>query len=292
MTNRLAGKKAQAICERRVRQLAAAGVELPPECVALQQRLDAFQRAVGTPMRDRLVRALVDNDNSADLPLLGALAQAEASPNPDVRDAIRGAAQWHIRQAYSDHAEAIYQQVATLFDDAAQTLTDAVSVYNPETAAELVANVKTKDQHRRAWADAQTAARKLDALLPALHAAATLASSEDQFGGVHSTGERIFGDEYVDDEVILLPLGADAKGLKRAAVWRAWDCEAIARHAQTSDQGFSVDVPTPTRTGRWGALIAIGCRVRACPLNELAPYRRPVGPAQTRGNGPDHNHSS
>jgi hypothetical protein len=244
VTNRLPSRKAQQIFEQRVRAITAAGVEMPQECVSLQQRLDAFQRAVGTPMRDRLVRALVDNDNSADLPLLGALAQAEASPHSDVRDAVRGAAQWHIRQAYSDHARRIYEEVAALFDDASKTLTDAVNTYDAETPSELV--VAATDQQRRAWMDAQTAARKLTALLPALHAAASLACADDEIGGgVHSTGEKIRGDEAVNEEVVLLPLSVDAQGLDRAAVWRAWDADATARQDQVRrDQGFIVAVPT------------------------------------------------
>lgn len=274
MTNRLPSRKAQQIFEQRVRAITAAGVEMPQECVSLQQRLDAFQRAVGTPMRDRLVRALVDNDNSADLPLLGALAQAEASPHSDVRDAVRGAAQWHIRQAYSDHARRIYEEVAALFDDASKTLTDAVNTYDAETPSELV--VAATDQQRRAWMDAQTAARKLTALLPALHAAASLACADDEIGGgVHSTGEKIRGDEAVNEEVVLLPLSVDAQGLDRAAVWRAWDADATARQDQVRrDQGFTVAVPTSSRTGRWGPLLRLGARLRACPLNELLPYPR------------------
>jgi hypothetical protein len=78
--SQLLDKKAQNLFEQRVRLVTAAGVQLPDECVALQKRLKDFQRDGGTPMRDKLVAALVDDD-TAELPLLWALALAESSPN-------------------------------------------------------------------------------------------------------------------------------------------------------------------------------------------------------------------
>ncbi len=54
----------------------------------------------------------------------------------------------------------------------------------------------------------------------------------------------------------LLPLLVDAAGLYVRRVWEAWDT-------------------TGTRTRRWFALVAVTATIRAGPLEDYEPYRRP-----------------
>ena len=70
---------------------------------------------------------------------------------------------------------------------------------------------------------------------------------------------------------MLLPLVIDPAGLHRRRVWEAWKSEG--------------------RTGRWGALLGVGARIRAADLGNIEPYRTPkpfvrkVFPTGERGIG-------
>jgi len=75
-------------------------------------------------------------------------------------------------------------------------------------------------------------------LLPALAAAASLA------------GRNTDRDEH------LIALSVDATNCHRRRVWECWQTEG-------------------TRTGRWGALLALGATIRAAGLEGLEPYARP-----------------
>jgi hypothetical protein len=96
----------------------------------------------------------------------------------------------------------------------------------------------------------------LTSLLPALQAAAVLAGVEAG-RAVNPDGSPAYGgDVEVNARDLQLPLSVDTTGVHRRRVWEAWDVEQRSAEAEAKyQQGFSVNVPPPTRTSRWGALL-------------------------------------
>lgn len=250
--------------DTRLRHITTAGVDLPAEVTELRARLKDFQRRDGGhAMRDRFADALIGADPEADIDLLWACALAEVAVTPallaELRDAVHLRMHRAIRAAYAPHAVTIYESVAAKFDAAATRLTAAVAVVDVEApAADLIDGT---DKQRKAWKDAAVATAELNRLLVGLKAAAVLA-------------------EVCDDTADnLLPLTVHTGELHRRDIWAAWELdehEAAAAKAARSDTAFTVprDV-TVSRTGRWGALLRLGAKVRACPPDSFAPYRRP-----------------
>lgn len=246
--------------EQRLRQVAAV-VDLPADLAALRDRAKAFNRAPGTPMLDRLTRALIDGDTKADLDLIWACALAEiagAGAHNDTREAIRAAMNRELRDRYAPHAISIYQSVAALFDAAATKLTASAAAVDIEAHPEAV--LGARDTARRAYLDAPALAAELTRLLPALKSAAVLAE---------------VCDDNADHD---LALAVDPAELPRRDVWTAWDTEATEAAAERRAAGGSPFTTTPvtrSRCGRWGALLAAGCTLRACPPEAFTAYHRP-----------------
>lgn len=223
-----------------IRRLADAGITPPAEWQKLANRWSAFREHSGDTARAKLTNAIVEG-SKADIDVLYALAIAETLSNPTakaaVRNGIEAAVLRRMRDLYAPHAEANYTQVADLFDSAATKLTDAAELVDVEAAADTI--VTASDQVRTAWSDALLAARELDAAVPLLVAAASLA------------GQNVTGAEA------LLSLTFNPGAAKRRLVWQAHDAE-------------------PGRCGRWSAMLAAGCTIRANRnLTEVEPYRRP-----------------
>jgi hypothetical protein len=190
----------------------------------------------------RMTDAVIGGDPDADIPLLKALAAAEA-----MDPATGGKAVAHLgdrvlhrlREIYA--AGANYAKVAALFDDAAQHFCDVANIVDIESDAASM--IDKPDKVRRAYLDAESFANALTKLVPPLCAAATLATGID----IHPS-----------DQLAVLPLVADTSGHKRRAVWDAFDT-------------------TGGRCGHWGALHRANITIRAADLDTYQkPYRRPL----------------
>lgn len=222
-----------------VRAVADAGVEPPEQWTALHARFTAFTETPGGAV-DRLAAAIVDGDPADDL-RIDALVEAVAAAQPQVAasvvNVVRTAVTDRLRTIYADAAVENYSAVAAKFNTLAAKLTAAVDIVDLE--AEAAGMVTANSKARTAWSEAPGIAAELDALLPALAAAATLAGAPTAHG-----------------PLLTLPLVCDTTGHHRRRAWDAW--------AATG------------RTGRWSALITEGIVVRAHPNPvEVQPYRRP-----------------
>ncbi len=217
--------------------IASAGIPAPEPWTALRQRHIDYL-ALESPVRQQLIAAIVE-PTDADLNVLNALALAEIA-NPKSLAAIHTSVSAAVRHRhvaqYSKVAAANYLTLAARFDGIAEKFTAAVAVVNPESDPAGMVTADAKS--RTAWSEAALLGNDLDSLIPALLAAATLAGTT-----VHPRDG-------------LLPLTVDPTGLHVRRVWESW-------------------VKQDGRTGRWGALAAMGARLRACRLDEFQPYPEP-----------------
>jgi hypothetical protein len=181
----------------------------------------------------------VEPKTTEDAAVLRALALAElASPqhNAEVDNSVKDAVRRRLTDLYRPVAKANYAKLAGMFDTAAKRFTECVAVIDPETAADVV--VTGSEEQRAAWSTAPVIGADLDAALPVLSAAAALAGL-----ALHPVND-------------VLPLSVDPDGLHRRRVWEAW----------SKQDG---------RTRRWGALVALGAKLRAVDLERFEPYRQP-----------------
>ena len=123
---------------------------------------------------------------------------------------------------------------------------DAAGAADPESDPAQM--VSASDRARKSWLAAESHAHGLTRLLPALAAAAALCGVKD-----------------IDRDTVLLPLAVDDAGKHRRKVWPAWN-------------------HTGGRSGRWGALVGLGCVIRP-PTS--TPSRITVRPAATRADAED-----
>jgi hypothetical protein len=149
---------------------------------------------------------------------------------------VRAAVLPKLIQLYSEAAADSYGKVAAAFDAAATKFAAAAKQCDPEASSDAI--VGQPDSVRQGWLDSAKHAAELNRIMPVLQDAAELA-------GV-----------YTGDDTALLPLLVDTAGLHRRRVWESW---------RNSGE----------RCGRWGALAALGARIRACPLKGFEPYRTP-----------------
>jgi hypothetical protein len=227
----------------------AAIAEPPKAWTALRKRWDLFTDFHARPIQEQLVAAVVEGDG--DLAMLRAFAAAEAaSSRGDVVIAVRGETYSRLIELYSEVADTNYAKVGKEFDATATEFTAAAKQCDPEAAGDAI--VGQPHPVRTAWLDVAKHAAELDRMVPVLCAAAELA-------GISTTGDTM-----------LLPLLIDPTGWHRRRTWEAWKA-------------------TGERTGHWGALVALGARIRACPLDEFEPYRepRPLVRKQFPRGGPD-----
>lgn len=258
----LESRELQRRFERRLNRIAAAGIELPADFIQLQTRLKAFFNTAGTPVKDRIITAIIDGDKNADLPLLRAVALAESIRDNQLRkdfaDDIAAGVHTKLRALYNQHGRTNYATLAAKFDEHAQAFTAAAQQVDIEAPADVVVQMVGADLD--AWRSALHHAQAMTNLLPALAAAATLCD---------------IGDDNNKDEQ--LSLVVDTEGHDRQALWAAWDTDETERLARAREEAgdiFSRPTVPHTRTGRWGALIRLGARIRAVKLEDFESYPR------------------
>ena len=224
-----------------VQRLDHAGIAPPKLWTELHARYEAFAEMTPGGCGERLVDAVLSGKQTADMPALYALAIAEAEVHPTgiaaVRNRVRDATLAQLRGAYASAAATNVTKAGAAFNAAATTFAAAHDAVGVESDAEEV--LHGDEQARQAWADAPVLARELDQLLDVLVLAGSLA-------GHHISTDAQFS------------LVVDATGVPRRTAWQAWDAEG-------------------GRCGRWSALLATGCQLRAHPdLDTFAPDPRPA----------------
>jgi hypothetical protein len=232
----------------------AAGVPAPARWIELSDRLDAYM-ALDNTAADALAAAVVNPSKTTDLPLLRAIALAEVNAGPQqlaqLNQAVVAQVEAGMLTAWAEVARDAYNTVAGRFNGAAADFHAAAQAVDVE--ADAATMVAADDTTRQGWLNAAVAAAKLTGLTTPLLAAAQL------------TGLRIdLADERIAqawwqapiDDAARFALTVDAGELHRRRAWEAFDTEG-------------------GRTGRWGALVAAGARIRAAALEDYAPYRRP-----------------
>jgi hypothetical protein len=174
-----------------------------------------------------------------------ALAETAATVFPPVSAQVEahvaGMVEAELRRLYGGHAKDNYGKAKARFDAVAADFVAAAQTVDIEAPAADV--VGWDDAQRAAWTAAATLATQIDAELPILTTAASLAGVKD-----------------VDTDPVVLALCIDTSGAaadRRRPLWAAWD-DATGR-----------------RCGRWSALHAAGLTIRACDLGAFAAYRRP-----------------
>lgn len=165
--------------------------------------------------------------------------------NYDTRNRLAQDVRNELLRLYATVASTNYETVRQQWQKLADEFTALSSKVDTNAAAETI--LHSSAEARTAWEYAPAHARDLSTGANVLLLAARLAGVKPAKGKV--------------DE-LLVGLTVDANGLKRRAVWAAWDDK---EH----------------RCGRWGALLAAGARLRAVPLGQAESYRRPK-PIETR----------
>jgi len=233
---------------RLVKAVTAGGVGPPQAWTELYERFTAFLSDKGDAA-ERLTQAVIAGDTDAiaslrPLALAEAITEGQPQTAARVNNAVRSAIFEQLRTLYAQQAEATYSALADQFDTVAKKFTAAADLVDPGAEAEAILTAPAKT--RNAWTEAPVLAARLDELVPALHAAATLC------GTVTAKGP----------DALLLPLTVDVTGQHRRHIWAA--------------------VNSTGRAGRWGTIVALGATIRAHrdPAS-VEPYRQPR-PFETR----------
>ncbi len=271
-------RSAHANFEKRLRTITAAGVKMPDNIVALRERLDGFRATMGAnACRERLAKAVIDGDKTADTALLWAAALAEATMDDAVRQntegAITAAVNAEIRARYVEHARGAWAELAAVFNSNAAAFTKAATTVDVEQPADLIVGQPKPIQD--SWTNAKTHALRMTSLLPALSAAASLAgvcNDKGDRGATHLTAEVTVGPD------VGLALTVETTRHDREQLWAAWDIEETERIATTRSNGadgFSRPHIEPSRCGRWGALHRLGATIHAIDnLDDYHDYSR------------------
>lgn len=209
--------------------------------------------ANSNPTQQDLEARVFEAISSGDAALVEAAVLAATVAKLDrsqIRERAARAVLLALRTGYAATAGANYATVAKGYDEAADRLTACASAVNIETPAEAMVSLSTKE--REAWVAAAVTAAGLDTLLAAFVNAANL-------GGVQTadrSGATLNG--------ALIALCCDPGAAHRRRVYEAWASSG--------------------RCGRWAALIALGCKLKAASLDGFAPYAecRPLEIRQVR----------
>lgn len=235
-----------------VQTLDAAGISPPAEWRALRDRYSEFVE-LGSAAMDRLTQQIVNpSGGGVDLVALRANALAEqagaAEHSAEVNERVRSAVLQKLQELYAPAAQRNYRNAAARYDDAAKRFTDLAKAIDVE--ADAGALLSADGRQRQAWFDAPAAAAGLEeALRPVLTAAALCGLRPD-------VGYLTAATDVATTE-IQIALAADPGRAHRRKVWLAW-------------------LKTDGRTGRWGALAALGVKLRAAgDPTRVDPYRRP-----------------
>jgi len=238
---------------RLVATITDAGVTPPTRWTELNDRLNDFLALENTAAH-RLADAVVEPKRNTDLAMLRVMALAEESAGPErvarIHRVVVGAVEEQMNAAYSDAAMDVYRTVAAQFDAAADGFTAAATACDPEAPATDL--VSAPEDQRQAWLTAELDAVRLDAALPVLIAATQLANTRIEAPTRLAPGWW----RAQPADAALIALCVDTSGLHRRRIWEAW------QH-------------TGGRTKRWGALVALGARIRAHSLDTFEFYREP-----------------
>jgi hypothetical protein len=147
----------------------------PAEWDSLVRRLRDFRAQGSTPMRDKLIDAILRGGaDEARIAELRALAESEAAPiNPTLMQIVQGAVQAELFAIYEPIALDAYTAVAEAFDERAAKFAAAAAKVDVELDSEAVVGLPAAA--RTGWIDAVGHAGALDELLVLLVAAAELA---------------------------------------------------------------------------------------------------------------------
>ena len=226
-----------------------ANIPVPSEWLAVQRRYTDFIELPDTGV-DRLAAAVVSGDG--DIAALRALALTEESARGTADSAIvervQSAVLDEMLAAYGKVAQGNYRLAAAKYENAAKKFCAAADHIDPEVNSDVL--VTATSAARSAWMDAPALAADLEENYRILCAAASLAGADPDVCviGVNTP---------VDLAEVQIGLGCDPGKTHRRKVWAAF-------------------VKTGGRTGRWGALAALGVKLRAASDPATAHYSRPV----------------
>lgn len=197
---------------------------------------------------EALAAAVIGDAPAAELDTLTGLALVHVSSttisSAKVSNEVAAHVLRHLRDEVQKTAPANYRTVAKKFDEAAARFVSVLSKTDPRITTEALVT-RTKAE-REAWLELDEASTSLDTILPALHAAASLA------GYSHPDSSK--------SNLIALSLKTD--GVHRRVLWEAWD-------------------ELNVRGGRWTSVTEAGASIAAHAPSDITPYREPA-PLETK----------
>jgi len=234
----------------RTQILAKAGFAPPDEHRAIAERLAAFT-ALGTPVTNRLIDAVVSGEGDIETLRAGALAEWDGNAlrlNEIVSNGVAAAQGRIVREVAGE----TYTAVQKRFNEAATAFAKASAVIDPEASPEEVISLGDLKK-QGAWQEAAKLADELSGLLVPLLAAGANA------GLVHPGGAdtAASGSQSWQTKSMVLGLVADVTGVEN--IRHAWDA-----------------IDGSGRTGAWGALLRVGAKIAAKDLDAYEPLRRPA----------------
>lgn len=237
-----------------VNVLASNGISPPEAWADLRNRHAAFME-LGNTLADRLAAELI-TPSGADLPTLrnaaivDELATAEADAR--VNSLVQAAVLDRLRELYEPAALVNYKLAASRYDDLARRFIMCAKAIDVEAGASE-ALVKADNRQRQAWFDAAEIAPELEEALRVLCAAAALAGAPGDTAFLNKSTD-VATTEYQ------ISIATDPGKAHRRQTWLAW-------------------TKTDGRTGRWGALAALGVKIQAADRpDRVRPYKRPAAP--------------
>jgi hypothetical protein len=238
-----------------VAAVTAAGVQPPARWRELDAALTTYTASEFTAAQ-RLADQIVRPVKSVDVAALRAMAIAEALATPGALATVQGAVVSALHaamlEAWAVCADNAYRQIADQFNAAADLFVAAAQTADPDAAAaEMVA---ADEPVRQSWLTCAVQSARLDELVLPLCYSAELTGLP-----ITDADERIAQQWWLADvaDEAVIPLVCDPGSLHRRRVWEAYE-------------------NTTGRTGRWGALVAVGATIRApLSLDGFERYRRP-----------------
>lgn len=234
---------------RNVDTLASHGARVPKSFTAIRAAWDAVRldpKSAKQKLADAIAAGRVE-----DVPAL--MTAAAISGNANLHE-IRGAVARDVKHALlsiwqSEAAEAAYTKVAGDFDTVARNLTECASIVDIQATSDALVRARVSKQETESWLSAREYAARLDELLPLLAIAAELLPiPSNQRQSALPIGKP---DDW------FLALSCDPGVAHRRQVWEAWESRG--------------------ECGRWGALLDLGCTIRAYPnTREFEAYDRPA----------------
>jgi hypothetical protein len=222
----------------------------PAAWTTLKGRLDSLSAALASnTLHRRLTDQVLHGGDTLDVGALLALAVAEKAVNvrasivEDIHREVLAA----LHQAYQPHA-ARRSAAADKFDKTARRFTELVAVCDPEIDAATALGLDARAQ--AAYKAAPGVAAELDALIPALSAAALLSNAAPANPA----------------ESLEIPLTIDPAGCHRRTIWLGWHQLRQTREPSavwTLASMTSAEEPVNARCGRWSGLLAAGATLRA-----------------------------